>query len=103
VLQYGNIYSDEGKTNYEEGGSIQPLTDYFDKFTFDDSHFIGRKSNGPFDSGSAKVVEEYFIFSLINGTKENIKGFANLSKKLKEIRFHGDTAFMTIKEYAIRL
>lgn len=102
VRDYGSIYSDKEKTNYGEGGSIQPLTEYFDKFTFDKFYFVGSKCGGPFD-GDVKVVDQYFIFSFTNGTSKNIKGLDNLRKELKAIVFSGDSIFITIKEYGEKL
>jgi len=103
VTEYGTIYSDKDKTNYDEGGSVQPISDYFDKFTFDKSYLIASKFKSPFDSDTVKIIDQYFIFSFSSGTSKEIKGIDNLRKKLKEIRFSGDTTFMTIKDYGKRL
>jgi hypothetical protein len=103
VRDYGNIYSDKDKTNYEEGGFMQPLTDYFDKFTFDKTYFVASKCKTPFNSDTVKITNQYFIFSFNNGTSKNITGLASLKKELKQIQFSGDTSFMTIKEYDERL
>lgn len=64
---------------------------------------MGSKCRSPFDSDSVKLVEEYFIFFFVDGTGKNIKGRDNLKKELKRIKFSGDTAFMTIREYDERL
>ena len=103
VTEYGTIYSDKDKTNYDEGGSMQPLSDYFNKFMFDKSYFVATRVKSPFDSDTVKFVDEYFIFSFSNGTSEAVKGADNLRKKLKEIKFSGDTTFITIKDYGNRL
>ncbi|HEX3168506.1 MAG TPA: hypothetical protein VHQ93_19695 [Chitinophagaceae bacterium] len=103
VIEYGTIYSDKDKTNYDEGGGVQPLTDYFNKFTFDKAYFVASKFKSPFDSDTVKIVDQYFIFSFSTGTSKEIKGIDNLRKKLKEIKFGGDTSFMTIKDYGNRL
>src|SRR5215831_12698124 len=62
VTEYGKVYSDKGKTNLAAGGSVIPLTDYFDKFTFDKSYFVATKFKDPFDSDTVKIVDQYFIF-----------------------------------------
>ncbi len=103
VIDYGTIYSDEDKTDFEKGGSMTPLTDYFNKFIFDKSYFIAEKCKSPFDHDSVVVINQYFIFSFTNRTSKSINGLENLRKKLKEISFSGDTSFMTIKEYGDRL
>jgi hypothetical protein len=103
VRDYGNLYSDKDKTNYDEGGSIQPLTDYFDKFTFDKSYFVASKCKSPFDNDTVEVIDQYFLFSFVTGTSKNIKGWDNLIKELKNIKFRGDTTFMTIREFDEKL
>ncbi|RZJ39223.1 MAG: hypothetical protein EOO18_01340 [Chryseobacterium sp.] len=103
VRDYGSIYSDKDKTNYDEGGSIQPLTDYFDKFTFDKVHFVATKCRSPFDRDTVEISDQYFVFSFANGTSKNIKGLGNLKKELKNMKFSGDTTFMTIREYGQKL
>jgi hypothetical protein len=103
VTEYGCIYSDKGKTDYDAGGSIQPVTDYFDKFIFDKSYFVGCRCKGPFSNDTAKYFEQYFIFPFSNGVSKEISGKQDLIKKLEEIKFIGDTAFITIKDFENKL
>ena len=103
VTEYGTIYSDRDRKNYDEGGSRQPLTNYFDKFIFDKNYFVGTKFRDPFSRDTLKYFEQYIIFSFANGTSKEISGKESLYKKLKEIKFSGDTTFMTIKDYGKRL
>ena len=103
VTEYGNIYNDKDKTDFDAGGSIQPLTDHFDKFIFDKSYFVGSKFKPPFNKDQTPYFEEYFIFSFSNGTIKEVSGKQNLFKKLREIKFAGDTVFMTIKDFGNKL
>ena len=103
VTEYGAIYNDKNKTNFGEEGSVQPLTVYFNKFTFDKSYFVASRYKSPFDADTVNFVDQFFIFSFSSGTSKEIKGIDNLRKKLKEIKFSGDTSFMTINEYGNRL
>ncbi len=103
VTGYGRIYSDLDRTDYDKGGGMQPLSDYFDQFIFDRNHLVGTRFKDPFSSDTIKYVEQYFIFSFHNGTSKEIIGKQNLVKKLKDIQFSGDTSFMTINDYGNRL
>ena len=103
VKDYGSLYSDEGKTDFNKGESIQPLTDYFDEFIFDGNYFVAKKCKTPFDSDTLKIIDQYFIFSFSNGVIKSISGKENLKTELKEKKFSGDITFITIREYADRL
>jgi len=105
VTDYGAIANDSGKTkeSFEAGGGILYLTDYFDKFIFDKNMLVGNRIRTPFDKDTSKLVEQYFIFSFSTRTSENIEGRQNLTKKLQQLHFNGDTGFITIDEYANKL
>jgi hypothetical protein len=103
VTEYGSIYNDKDKTDFDAGGSIQPLTDYFDKFTFDSLYFVASKFKDPFNKDQTPILEQYFIFSFSNGTIEEISGKQSLYKKLREIKFVSDTSFMTIRGFGNKL
>ena len=103
VRDYGRIFSDKDRTDYDEGGSITPLTSVFDKFIFDKYYFVASKCKTPFERDAVKVVDQYFVFSFRNGSSKEIKGIDSLWKILKQIKFSGDTTFMTIREYEDRL
>lgn len=98
-IRYGNITSDKGKVNFEAGSTGPVLTDYFDEFIFDKNIFVGKKIK----KDTNKYDEEYFMFQFSNGTNTKILGRRSLNKKLKKMRFAGDTSFITIREYSKRL
>jgi hypothetical protein len=103
IRNYGRIYSYKDKETYIESGSLFPVTDYFDKFIFDNAYLVASKCKSPFDSDDVKIIEEYLILSFNDGSIKKIKGLNVLKNKLKEIKFSGDTTFMTIKEYEEKL
>jgi hypothetical protein len=102
VTEYGAIYSDEGRTNYE-GGSRYPLTSCFDKLILDKNYLVGTRFKDPFSNDTTNYSEQYYIFSFHDGTTKNVIGKQNLEKELRDIKFSGDTTFMKIKEYGNRL
>lgn len=64
---------------------------------------IDVKDYGNIYSDTTKLVDEYFIFSFANGTSQSNKGLTGPGKRLKEIKYIGDTSFMSIKEYDQKL
>jgi hypothetical protein len=100
---YGGICSEKGKTDFDAGGGVQLLTPYFDKFIFDRSYFVGSKCKTDFDKDQTPYFEQYFIFSFSKGSIKKVSGKDSLYKQLKEMKFSGDTTFMTIREFAEKL
>jgi hypothetical protein len=100
---YGYITSDKDKTDFRAGGGVTPLTDIFDKFTLDRNVFIGNRCNDGFGQDTTHYSESYFIFSFADGKQSTVAGRKNLARKLKELHFSGDTAFMTITQYSDRV
>ncbi|PZR13166.1 MAG: hypothetical protein DI539_19440 [Flavobacterium psychrophilum] len=103
VTEYGSICNDKSKTDYDAGGGAEVVSPEFDKFIFDRSYFIGSKFKTPFDKDQTPYFEQYFIFSFSKGSIKEVSGKGNLYKLLKEMKFSGDTAFMTINEFGEQL
>ena len=103
VTDYGALYSDEGRTDFDEGGGMPPLTETFDSLMLDRHYLVATRCTGPFDTDTISLRGHYMVFSFRYGTYTSIRGRAALQKKLQAIGFKGKTGFMSIRTYAAQL
>jgi hypothetical protein len=99
VLDRGQVANDSGKTDFEQGGSVKTISNYFDRFTFDANYFIGMSASTP---GSNESAGDYFIINFQSGKTEKISDRETLIKKFDEIDFSGDREFISIRKFSER-
>ena len=99
VLDGGQVANDSGKTSFENGGLVNTISDYFDRFTFDANYFIGISAAAP---GSNNSAGEYFMISFQSGKTEKFKDREAMMKKLDEIGFTGSREFISVRNYSGR-
>lgn len=99
VLEMGRVANDSGITDFEQGGPVNAISTYFDRFTFDENYFVGITAP---TSGANDGADEYFILSFQNGKTDKFTGRENLMKKLENIGFNGNREFIPVRKYSER-
>ena len=98
ILDAGTLDNDLEKTDIKKGGLSPIFTPWFDTFIFDKNYFIGHIIEDRFNSNN-KDTHTYFLLSF-SDSQQSIISEEELKNKLSEIKFSGDTTFISIRDYS---